>query len=905
MGAIEYLGRKAKDIGKIIAVPLALGYAGPALGANFNARVSDLSDNPVRDARVRVEKYDNGALLAGYERMSDQDGIVSIGASAGKTGVFNAEVDVYNIWGQIVRRGEVDPSGVFRWDGRDNSGRSVGNGVYLYNVKSENEGIKSGKIAYVGGDVGVRVDHAGKVAGKNMKYFVNTSKDGYDTDRREVPKSTGNYNIRLNQHPLKVGDVPDTLDLYLDGSDDLSRLVRNDDNGSWSENSNRVRFDGSRLVLENPESESFTEDADLEYRDGVNSSLDPLMFDTVLRYMSPLPAAKSLRSFAIGEGEQEEIEAPRNVTVTDVPNDNGGFVDVTWEAPELSGYKGLGFKVVGGSSPDLENGIIYKAYDEGRLIPELLFISDLGDTTFVTTPFDARSYRAFVPLDIRYIGVGTIGTNDILSPNVNAEAELDEDGKLVRNSRVTLRFSESMRESRRLNRGGVDVYVNGNRVEDSRLLKEWQDDSTLRLGINGLSYEDDVRVEVSGFVDEMRNVLDGDGDGIAGGVYSRSYRVVEEPDTIAPVIYFGDSELNAFEDLQTPDVDLRDVISDNKSSFDNLEVIVGSSDPELVPVSLSNGILSFGMPPEDNYGISVISISARDEAGNLSELNIPYGIVPIPDVEGRVTDTLTDIPLEGALVKMGDKEALTDSDGRYKLQLDRYRFAPRTHPVTITKDGYVNRESGRLRVDSENDIRGMDYDIFESRFLDFVNETLRSRGVLQKWLVDPVVYVDVSNAPDQEKIDWVTQILNEKIPEWNGRHPDVRLVNSLDEAPGDFNRYITVRWGGSDILSWGDLATHSERFPGERGFEHIVGDPNEIIYGSIKFWNNHPVFGLLDYRTYLEEFSQVMGMRSDSELLPSIVSEFPVEDYTEADRLVGKLLKRRPIGNRSPDRDPQ
>jgi hypothetical protein len=54
----------------------------------------------------------------------------------------NVDIKIYNILGQVVRNlvNEEKPAGEYNitWDGKDNAGKSVASGIYLYKIKTDN-----------------------------------------------------------------------------------------------------------------------------------------------------------------------------------------------------------------------------------------------------------------------------------------------------------------------------------------------------------------------------------------------------------------------------------------------------------------------------------------------------------------------------------------------------------------------------------------------------------------------------------------------------------------------------------------------------------------------------------------------------------------------------------------------
>lgn len=219
------------------------------------------------------------------------------------------------------------------------------------------------------------------------------------------------------------------------------------------------------------------------------------------------------------------------------------------------------------------------------------------------------------------------------------------------------------------------------------------------------------------------------------------------------------------------------------------------------------------------------------------------------------------------------KLTITDSTGQYYQRITY---------LTINSDTFINENMADTSLP-----------------MDFFDAVCRSRWPLgtQRRLTQCIWYVDTSAAIgsgvpiEQAWIDTVVTLIQNEIPricdyKISGSDEFIEIGNNPPTTFPDMNGYHIIQWN-DNIPGMGD---HGE-----------ILDGFEIIAASVRLRTGTPY-----RRIYLQELSQNMGFRTDSNLYPSIFNDMLGETpdhYTIYDLKAGKFLYNRPLGNRTPDID--
>jgi len=181
-----------------------------------------------------------------------------------------------------------------------------------------------------------------------------------------------------------------------------------------------------------------------------------------------------------------------------------------------------------------------------------------------------------------------------------------------------------------------------------------------------------------------------------------------------------------------------------------------------------------------------------------------------------------------------------------------------------------------------------DFDLSDDN--NFFNEIARSFGQTQRWLSVPQVYINTSPAlgsgvqPTQQEIDLAESIFRNELPRFNNGFTTNNItITKGTNPPPNINGFIVLRY--RDNL--GALGAHGEDL-----------NRNEIISGEVfvktGLTNSQQLY------VYTQEQTQVFGPRNDSNLVASIFNDpqtLGIDNYTQADLNLGKILYKRPPGN--------
>lgn len=249
----------------------------------------------------------------------------------------------------------------------------------------------------------------------------------------------------------------------------------------------------------------------------------------------------------------------------------------------------------------------------------------------------------------------------------------------------------------------------------------------------------------------------------------------------------------------------------------------------------------------------------------------------------------TDTPVEDILVTLDGKSAYTDANGVAEIELDTDGL----FDVTIENTGYhtynFQADLSEAQPTAEEYIVSEDTNL-DSHYGNLFNTdgvpfpSLNITGQLQKPDFDLMqIYIDTTNAPDQNAIDQTISIYENEMPiltdsNFNALRSNGRItIGTNPPALGTDNLFY---------FSWQSGAGHNEYLNS--------ADPNLITAANSNVWPTSLI------GVYREEICQPMGARSDSDYpntllensIPSGLTDFSIED-----RLVFRRAMRRPIGS--------
>ncbi len=289
---------------------------------------------------------------------------------------------------------------------------------------------------------------------------------------------------------------------------------------------------------------------------------------------------------------------------------------------------------------------------------------------------------------------------------------------------------------------------------------------------------------------------------------------------------------------------------------------------------------------------------------------------PAPTIAGQVTDILSSEPVRRAKLRVqGHGSVRTDEGGRYSLAL----VDAGTRKMLLRKSGFYTRRTyvsvGRQPVE-------LDVGLIPTRGgfdLEFFDHVFRSRGRrgTEPWS-DPTMdveiwtrifeldssvarYVDQGDAP-ASFVEFAQSVVADHIEPLTGGHVRVGMVRVVTHPAGTQLTFDATRPAGVVRIA---VASDPARTEFSLVAVSCAGGPGSC-WGAIDI---HPKD--MDRRAIvLHELGHVLGwdhpLGRNRVPLPSLMGPEPEPDYpTEHDLLHGPILYSRPVGSRTPDRDPR
>ncbi|MBI2672385.1 hypothetical protein HYX16_05610 [Candidatus Woesearchaeota archaeon] len=323
--------------------------------------------------------------------------------------------------------------------------------------------------------------------------------------------------------------------------------------------------------------------------------------------------------------------------------------------------------------------------------------------------------------------------------------------------------------------------------------------------------------------------------------------------------------------------------------------------PNGMTINSGNGLISWADPKDGNHPVTV---QVSDGKGGLANQSYILTINnQFDDISGKVKDILRgNVVTNGVDVMLAHKDqngdvlsdfiARSDINGNYllsRIPTDVSRL------VILDGSNYLLHKSGTLRT--TKDVTNLDLELIPDTFnLNFYNEVARNPvdgGQIQRWLNKPQVYINTSpalgsgNIPTQQEIDLAVDTFRNKIPLFNNGFTDSNITITIGTNPPAYGTpgFIRAEWDDST----GALGIHGEFLNG-----------NEIVSGIVAVKTG--LNGSQQIYVNGQEISQVFGARNDSNLVPSIFNDPQtpgVDTYQQVDLDTGRILYKRPIGNKS------
>jgi len=267
---------------------------------------------------------------------------------------------------------------------------------------------------------------------------------------------------------------------------------------------------------------------------------------------------------------------------------------------------------------------------------------------------------------------------------------------------------------------------------------------------------------------------------------------------------------------------------------------------------------------------------------------------------GKIIDSLSEEPVEGAIVDINGEKYVSDSNGICKNVVGVEPSIWRDIKLLYNDDAKyknIERRVGKKASDLEvasishddyyNAVRNVDPDNFnidiipKSFDMELFDMWCRSiSGATQRWKEQPSWYIDTRLA-NKDQIDLVYEIINNDLVEFSNGFINNPEIKDGEEPP----EYGEL---GKIVIIWKD-----EGGPGAHA-EWI--NNNEIYAGAVRFNLIKPTIW-----TYLQELTQVLGARTETETRYF----FDENGYLESGLQIGKILYSRAIGSKSPDTDPR
>lgn len=294
----------------------------------------------------------------------------------------------------------------------------------------------------------------------------------------------------------------------------------------------------------------------------------------------------------------------------------------------------------------------------------------------------------------------------------------------------------------------------------------------------------------------------------------------------------------------------------------------------------------------------------------------PVARPPATVIKGRITALDTQAPITGALVRIDDaRKARTDANGRYRIRLTGSIEDP--PPVVIRAPGYWPRRTWltpaaeAVRTRRSKALRG-DWNLApkpRDRFdVDFFNAVARPAAGTTRWEQPPVFRIIENRIecrgrlfPDADCPEWVVTQAN------IGPALRALLVTTVDRTAGLLGeagasvQVQSVRFAPGSGIALDDLLA-----PGTFTLGEVAGLYNAWLAAADGTSAQRFVPRIATGLGYiLSSPSQQLCDALRNHGAQSVLCEdHGLLESSAFDRLMGRALYGRPIGNRHPDRDP-
>ena len=271
---------------------------------------------------------------------------------------------------------------------------------------------------------------------------------------------------------------------------------------------------------------------------------------------------------------------------------------------------------------------------------------------------------------------------------------------------------------------------------------------------------------------------------------------------------------------------------------------------------------------------------------------------------GRVTDSVTGQPVAGAIVTVdGHSPITTDANGRWRVQ-GKGIAQPRLW-TTVAASGFVNRETAlSWRAEGRENI---ELELFPERApfaLGFYRYLVRngleepvSLEPVRRWTSNPNFYIQTENPRTgrilaAHEVEMIVKTIRQTVPQ---------LTGGMLSA-GDIETGTSVRAPRRDYINVLMVHEPAEDFCG-RAF--VGSNPGQI---EINYENCtcSRATTKIPPAVVAHEVGHTLGFwHVDTGLMEAYMSrDCTNTQFSDAERLHGRLAYRRPAGNTDPDRDP-